>query len=158
MNYITLESVSKSYGEKLLLDKIDLRVNKGDKIALIAQNGSGKTTMMKIMSGLIAAEGEHAKVLVSPGVRIAFLDQEPEFIPGQSIREAIIKIDLPEIKAWAAHHHATSKEDDHALHHAALQMDDHEAWDMESQIMQLLHQLHFDDLEQTVSQIPERND
>ena len=153
MNYITLESVSKSYGEKLLLDKIDLRVNKGDKIALIAQNGSGKTTMMKIMSGLIAAEGEHAKVLVSPGVRIAFLDQEPEFIPGQSIREAIIKIDLPEIKAWAAHHHATSKEDDHALHHAALQMDDHEAWDMESQIMQLLHQLHFDDLEQTVSQM-----
>ena len=58
----------------MLLDKIDLRINRGDKIALIAQNGSGKTTLMKIMSGQVAAEGEHAKVLVSPGIRIGYLD------------------------------------------------------------------------------------
>src|SRR5689334_15316501 len=107
MNFITLESVSKSYGEKILLDKIDLRINRGDKIALIAQNGSGKTTLMRILSGSISPEGENARVLVTPGIRIGYLDQEPQFPAGMTIRDAIHTIDLPEIKAWADHHHAT---------------------------------------------------
>lgn len=137
----------------MLLDKIDLRINRGDKIALIAQNGSGKTTLMKIMCGMIAAEGEQAKVLITPDVRIGYLDQEPEFSSNETIRDAIIRIDLPEIKAWALHHHAHLAADEEALHLAALQMDDHQAWDMESLIMQLLHQLHFDDLEKPISQL-----
>jgi ATP-binding cassette subfamily F protein uup len=153
MNLATLESVSKSYGEKTLLDKIDLRINRGDKIALIAQNGSGKTTLMKIICGQVAAEGEHAKVLVAPGVRIGYLDQEPEFASHETLRDALVRIDLPEIKAWASHHAAVQASDEEALHLAALQMDDHQAWDMEAMIMQLLHQLHFTDLEKPVSQL-----
>lgn len=153
MNFVTLENVSKSYGDKVLLDKIDLRINRGDKIALIAQNGSGKTTMMKILSGHIAAEGERARVIVSPGIRIGYLDQDPDFLPGQTIREALTTIDLPEIKAWASHHTAHHTADEDALHRAALQMDDHQAWDMEATIMQLMHQLHFDDLERPIQQL-----
>ncbi|MDQ3016510.1 MAG: ATP-binding cassette domain-containing protein [Bacteroidota bacterium] len=145
MNYITLESVSKSFGEKMLLDKIDLRVNRGDKIALIAQNGSGKTTMMKIMSGTVAAEGEHAKVITSLGVRIGYLDQEPELDPDHTILETLMEINLPEIKAWADHHQAGLKGDETALHAAAIKMDDYHAWDVESNMMQLLHQLHLED-------------
>ena len=153
MNFVTLEQVSKSYGDKTLLDKIDLRINRGDKIALIAQNGSGKTTLMKIMCGRTAAEGEKARVIITPGVRIGFLDQEPEFAPGQTIRQALTEIDLPEIKAWASHHHAHHTADDDALHRAALQMDDHQAWDTEATIMQLMHQLHFHDLEKPVQHL-----
>ncbi len=153
MNYITLESVSKSYGEKMLLDNIDLRINKGDKIALIAQNGSGKTTLMRILSGIIAPEGERARVLISPGIRVGYLDQEPEFMPGLTIRDAILTIDLPEIKAWADHHIAASSADEEALKHSAVTMDDHNAWDVESTIMQLLHQLHFEDPDKEISHL-----
>ncbi len=153
MNYITLESVSKSYGEKILLDHIDLRINRGDKIALIAQNGSGKTTLMRILSGIISPEGEHAKVLVSPNIRVGYLDQEPEFSPGQTIRDAILTIDLPEIKAWANHHNAALSADEEALQHSAVHMDDHNAWDVESTILQLLHQLHFEDPDKPISQL-----
>ncbi|HJW30173.1 MAG TPA: ABC-F family ATP-binding cassette domain-containing protein, partial [Saprospiraceae bacterium] len=147
---VTLESVSKSYGDKILLDKIDLRINLGDKIALIAQNGSGKTTLMKIICKLVPAEGEHARVIITPGTRLGYLDQEPDFSSNQTLREAISGIDRPEIKAWAAHHEAHHGEDETALHHAALQMDDHQAWDMEAQIMTLLHQLHFDNLDTSI--------
>lgn len=150
MNFITLEQVSKSYGEKSLLDKIDLRINRGDKIALIAQNGSGKTTLMKIMSGKIAAEGEKARVIVTPGIRVGYLDQEPSFSPGQTIREALMTIDLPEFRAWASHHHAHHTADEEALHHATMQMDDHQAWDTEATVMQLMHQLHFNDLDKPI--------
>ncbi|MGB4850015.1 MAG: ABC-F family ATP-binding cassette domain-containing protein [Saprospiraceae bacterium] len=153
MNYITLEEVNKSYGEKILLDNIDLRINRGDKIALIAQNGSGKTTLMRILSGIISPEGEHAKVLVSPNIRVGYLDQEPEFSPGQTIRDAILTIDLPEIKAWANHHNAALSADEEALQHSAVHMDDHNAWDVESTILQLLHQLHFEDPDKPISQL-----
>ncbi|MFZ1677824.1 MAG: ABC-F family ATP-binding cassette domain-containing protein, partial [Saprospiraceae bacterium] len=153
MNYITLEAVNKSYGEKILLDNIDLRINRGDKIALIAQNGSGKTTLMRILSGIISPEGEHAKVLVSPNIRVGYLDQEPEFSPGQTIRDAILTIDLPEIKAWANHHNAALSADEEALQHSAVHMDDHNAWDVESTILQLLHQLHFEDPDKPISQL-----
>jgi ABC transport system ATP-binding/permease protein len=153
MNYITLESVSKSYGEKILLDKIDLRLNKGDRIALIAQNGSGKTTMMKIISGLIAPEGEQAKVIISPGIRVGYLDQDPDLKSHQTIMEALMEIDLPEIKAWADHHRASISGDSVALQKTAVKMDDHHAWDIESTMMQLLHQLHLDDPEKRIDQL-----
>src|SRR5688572_9167077 len=153
MNYITLEAVSKTYGEKTLLDKVDLRVNRGDKIALIAQNGSGKTTMMKIMSGLISPEGEHAKVLVSPGIRIGFLDQDPDLSANLTIMEALMQIDLPEINAWADHHRALLAGDAVALQKAVVKMDDHHAWDIESTMMQLLHQLHLDDTEKRIDKL-----
>ncbi len=153
MNCVTLEAVSKSYGEKVLLDKIDLRINQGDKIALIAQNGSGKTTLMRILCGQIAPEGEHAKILLAPNVRIGYLDQEPEFISGDTIRDAIMSIDLPQIKAWGAHHLAILSGDTSALEKAAVSMDDHHAWDIESIIMQMLHQLHLPDIEQPIMQL-----
>ncbi|MDZ4748521.1 MAG: ABC-F family ATP-binding cassette domain-containing protein [Saprospiraceae bacterium] len=153
MNCVTLESVSKSYGEKILLDNIELRVNQGDKIALIAQNGSGKTTLMKILCGIIAPEGEHAKVLAAPGIRIGYLDQEPDFLPGDTIRDAIMSIDLPEIKAWGDHHKALEGGDATALQKAAIAMDDQHAWDIESTIMQMLHQLYIEDLEKPIQQL-----
>src|SRR6187431_427793 len=153
MNCVTLESVSKSYGEKILLDNIELRVNQGDKIALIAQNGSGKTTLMKILSGKISPEGVHAKVLVSPGIKVGYLDQEPDFLPGDTIRDAIMTIDIPEIKAWGDHHKALLASDPVALQQAALHMDDHHAWDIESIIMQMLDQLHLYDIEKPIQQL-----
>ena len=153
MNCVTLEAVSKSYGEKILLDNIELRVNQGDKIALIAQNGSGKTTLMKILCGIVAPEGEHARVLVAPNVKIGYLDQEPDFLPGDTIRDAIMSIDLPEIKAWAEHHVAFEGNDAHALQKAAISMDDHHAWDIESTIMQMLHQLHLEDIEKPIEKL-----
>ena len=153
MNYVTLESVSKSYGEKVLLDNIELRVNQGDKIALIAQNGSGKTTLMKILSGTIAPEGEHARVLVAPGIKVGYLDQEPDFLPGDTIRDAIMTIDIPEIKAWGDHHKALLASDALALQQAAIHMDDHHAWDIESTIMQMLDQLHLKDIEKPIQQL-----
>lgn len=153
MNYVTLESVSKSYGEKVLLDKIDLRVNQGDKIALIAQNGSGKTTLMKILCGQIAPEGEQARVIVASGIRVGYLEQEPEFLPGDTIRDAIMTIDLPEIRAWGDHHKALLSGNAADLQKAAISMDDHHAWDIESTIMQMLDQLYLGDIEKPIGQL-----
>lgn len=153
MNLITLESVSLSYGEKILLNSIDFRVNQGDRIALIAQNGSGKSTLMKIMCGLVAPEGEQARVLTAPGIRIGYLDQEPEFEADMAIRDVLMGIDHPQIAAWANHYRASVTGDAVALQKASIKMDDLQGWDTEARIMQLLHQLHFDDPDKKVRQL-----
>jgi len=129
MNLITLESVSLSYGEKILLNSIDFRVNQGDRIALIAQNGSGKSTLMKIMCGLVAPEGEQARVLTAPGIRIGYLDQEPEFEADMAIRDVLMGIDHPQIAAWANHYRASVTGDAVALQKASIKMDDLQGWD-----------------------------
>jgi len=89
VNYLNLESISKTYGEKVLFDNISLQVNKGEKIAIVAKNGAGKSTLLKVIAGLEPAEGENKKIWVSKDVRIGYLVQAPEFDEGINIMDAV---------------------------------------------------------------------
>ena len=92
-------------------------------------------------------------LIVTPGIRVGYLDQDPDLSGSQTIIEALKGIDLPEIKAWAAHHDATISGDSSALQKATLKMDDHHAWDIESKMMHLLHQLHLHDPAKRIDQL-----
>ena len=78
MNYLTIERASKTYGEKILFQNINLNINKGDKIALVAKNGTGKTTLLRVIANEEAVEGENAKILLHKSVNIGFLEQDPQ--------------------------------------------------------------------------------
>ncbi len=73
MNYLQLENATKTYGDKVLFRDINLQVNKGDKIALVAKNGTGKSTLLRVVTGAEKPEGEQAKWLLRKDVRISFL-------------------------------------------------------------------------------------
>jgi ABC transport system ATP-binding/permease protein len=66
MNYLTLENVTKTYGEKVLFRNIQLQISKGQKVALVAKNGTGKTTLLRVIAGLEAPEGENCHRLGTP--------------------------------------------------------------------------------------------
>lgn len=151
MNYVTLENVSKSFGEKILFENVTLRINKGDKIALIAKNGSGKTTLLKILDGREAAEGERRRVDIIRDLRIGYLEQEPPLSGSDSIWENILNIDTPRIQAYKKYQNALASGDEKAVESSSLLMDDQKAWDVESQIQELFSQLKMTDLQQTVS-------
>ena len=70
MNFLTLENVTKSYGEKVLFKNISLHIDKGQKIGLIAKNGTGKTTLMRVIAGREGSEGENAKIILRKDIRI----------------------------------------------------------------------------------------
>ena len=91
MNFLTLEQISKSYGEKMLFKDLALYINKGDKVALVAKNGTGKSSLLRVVAGIEAAE-QGGKVELHKSVRIAFLDQEPDLEPHLSILDAIFCI------------------------------------------------------------------
>lgn len=152
MNYLTLENVTKSYGEKTLFRNVSLQVNKGQKVALIAKNGSGKTTLMRVIAGTEGAEGENAKVQFRKDIRIGYLPQEPEFAAGHNVLEAVLDSETETIKAIRRYELALLHPNNEAELQAALsRMDDLKAWDYESRVKEILFKLNITNLEQSVS-------
>ena len=152
MNFINIENSSKAYGDKVLFQNISLQISKGEKVALVAKNGTGKTTLFRVLAGKEHAEGELAKVEIRKGIRIGILEQEPEFNLGHTVMEAIFDTDNEMIRAIKNYEEALLNPDDEKQMQAALtQMDDLKAWDYEAYIKELLFKFNINDLTKTVS-------
>ena len=96
MNYLSVENISKSFGERVLFEGLNFGLNYGDKVALIANNGSGKTSMLKIIAGKdVPGTG---KVTLRNGIRIGYLEQEPVFNEKYSINELLYNSNAEVVK------------------------------------------------------------
>ncbi len=154
MNYLTLENVTKTYGEKVLFENITLHINQGDKMALIAKNGTGKTTLLKLIAGEETGEGEQSKVLLHKNMRLGYLKQDPQFNPNQTVIEAVFDSDNEIVAAIIAYEKAMlHPENDQALQASLMRMEDLQAWDFESKIKEILFKLNVTNLEQKVSSL-----
>ncbi|MCB0650544.1 MAG: ABC-F family ATP-binding cassette domain-containing protein [Saprospiraceae bacterium] len=151
MNYLTLEQVSKSYGEKVLFDHIDLTINKGQKVALVAKNGEGKSTLLRVIGGKESPEGENCKLMLRRGISIGFLEQEPEFYEENTVLEAVLDSDNPLIQATKRYEFALlNPGDTKEMMAASAKMDDLKAWDFEARIKEVLFKLNITGLDQTI--------
>lgn len=153
MQYLLLENINKSFGEKVLFDDINLSITKGDKIALIAKNGSGKTTLLKVIAGTEGIEGEHAKIQTAKGIEIAYLEQEPYFHPDASVLDAVLESDHPSIQAIRVYEEAMQKGDNAGLEAAIVKIEDLKAWNIEHRMREILSKLNIVDLQQKVGQL-----
>ena len=88
-SYLQIENISKSYGPKVLFDHIGFNINEGDKIALIAPNGSGKTSLMRILAGKDKSDSG-GKILFLKDIRIAFLEQDYPFNPDATLLDQVL--------------------------------------------------------------------
>ncbi len=148
MNYLSLEHISKMYGEKVLFDDITLQINRGQKVALVAKNGSGKSTLLRIAAGNESPEGENYRVFVHREIRVGFLDQDPDFYPHHTVLEAILDADTPGMQAIRAYEKALLQPgEEAALQSAIAQMDAQQAWDLEARVKELLHRFRITDFE-----------
>lgn len=151
MNFLTLENVTKSYGEKVLFQNISLYIDKGQKIGLIAKNGTGKSTLMRVIGGLEGSEGERAKITLRKDIRIGWLDQEPHFAPELDILSAVLDPANPLVRVVQQYERALAHPDKpEELQEAMAQMDQHNAWSFESKVKELLFRFRLDDFEQKV--------
>lgn len=151
MNVLTLEQVNKSYGEKVLFAELSLQVNRGQKIGLVAKNGTGKSTLLRVAAGLERPEGESATVLLHRDLRMAYLGQEPELYPEHTILEAVLDSENPVIRAIRAYEEALLHPSrTEALQQASLRMDDLKAWGMEARMKEVLTRLQVAEMERLV--------
>ena len=98
MNLLTMEGVTKSYTDKILLDKVDFAVNDHEKIGIVGVNGAGKSTLLKVVSGLEAADG--GSVSSGKNVKLRYLPQTPVFDGGATILEAVLKDNADKSNEW----------------------------------------------------------
>jgi ATP-binding cassette subfamily F protein uup len=151
MNFLTLENVTKSFGEKILFRNINLHIDKGQKIGLIAKNGTGKSTLMRVIAGLEGSEGEAAKITLRKDIRIGWLNQEPDFHPELDVIDAVLDLNNPMVKAVTAYEHALSHpEKATTLQEAMSVMDDLKAWSFDAKVKELLFNFGMSRIDQKV--------
>ncbi|MBK9338434.1 MAG: ABC-F family ATP-binding cassette domain-containing protein [Lewinellaceae bacterium] len=154
MNFLTLENVTKSYGEKVLFRNISLHIDKGQKIGLIAKNGTGKTTLMRVIAGREGSEGENAKIILRKGIRIGWLDQEPEFSPEMDVLGAVLDPGNPLVQVVQRYEHALAHPENTAdLQDAIGEMDQLNAWSFEAKVKETLFRFRMENFEQKVKNL-----
>ena len=154
MNYLTLENVSKTYGEKVLFDQIDFQISKGEKIAIVAKNGAGKSTLLKVIAGIEPPEGENQKVWLYKNIEVGYLVQDPDFEGADTVLDAVFSSDNPMMAALRAYEEALILQDKPEKMEAALvKMDDLKAWDFESKFKEILFKLNMTNLNQPISEL-----
>ena len=145
MNYLSVENISKAYGERVLFENVSFGINKDQKIALIAKNGAGKSSLLKILIGQDTPDT--GQVVSRKGLKIAFLSQEPALPEDLSIEDYIFQEENPILKVIQQYEHALEHPEDEVAYQKAFEaMERHEAWDFETQYKQILFQLKLTDL------------
>ncbi|TRX36786.1 ABC-F family ATP-binding cassette domain-containing protein [Flavobacterium sp. ZT3R18] len=152
MNYLSVENISKSFGERTLFKDISFGINKDQKIAFIAKNGSGKTTIMNIINGF--DEPDTGQVVLRKSIRMAFLSQDNKLQDELTIEESIFASDNESLKVIEAYEKALENpEDEEAYQKAFDGMDQHNAWDFETQYKQILFKLKLEDFKLKVKNL-----
>jgi ABC transport system ATP-binding/permease protein len=159
MNLVTLESVSKQYSERKLLDSVDLRINQGERIGLIGINGSGKTTLLRIIAGLEPPDG--GSVTVWGGVRLRYLPQQPELDSSLSVLDTLFQSNEPQMRLLRDYEQASQQLQQQPAN-AALQqrfleltaeMDRMRGWEAEAQAKTILTRLGITEFSTPVGQL-----
>ena len=145
MNLLSVENISKAFGERVILENISFGINKDQKIAFIAKNGTGKTTLLNITAGKDLPDS--GQVVFRKGIHIGFLSQNPYFDEELTVEETIFAADNPILRLIQAYENALEHPENEVAYQKAFeQMELHNAWDFETQYKQILFRLKLDNL------------
>jgi ATP-binding cassette subfamily F protein uup len=159
MNILMVEEVTKGYSERVLLDKITFAINDGDKIGLIGVNGTGKSTLLKVIAGLESPDS--GKIIHAGNIKIEYLMQSPEFEPGTTVLEQVFKGNSPKMKLIreyeTALQNANENPDDGQLQKSIIaltqKMDHLDAWLIETEAKTILTKLGITDFKADISKL-----
>jgi len=158
LNYLSVENISKSFGERVLFEGLNFGLNYGDKVALIANNGSGKTSMLKIIAGKdVPGTG---KVTLRNGIRIGYLEQEPVFNEKFTINELLYNSNAEVVKIIREYESALEMQTNdyndasaERFEKASLEMEKANGWNFDNELKQILSKFKIVDLEAKVEML-----
>ncbi|MGO3690477.1 MAG: ABC-F family ATP-binding cassette domain-containing protein [Psychroflexus halocasei] len=149
---LSVENIDKSYGTLVLFENLSFGINQGQKMALIAKNGTGKTSLLEIIAG--ADQPDAGQVVKRNDVKVGYLPQEPNLDPQLTVEESIFAADNETLQVINRYEKALNNpEDTEAYQKAFDQMEALQAWDFETTYKQILSKLKLDDLSQKVSDL-----
>lgn len=158
MNLITFENICKSYSEKKLIENLSFGINDGEKIGLIGVNGTGKSTLLKIVAG--AEEIDSGKITKANRVRIEYLPQSPDYDENATVLEQVFKAESKELNLLGRYQDLLKKlEKEYSdkvndeLIKVQEQIDTMNLWDLENDAKAVLTKLGIDNFDQKVSEL-----
>ncbi|MDE1190879.1 MAG: ABC-F family ATP-binding cassette domain-containing protein [Arachidicoccus sp.] len=151
MHYLSAEGLTKSYGIMPLFRNISFHINEGDKIALIARNGVGKSTLLKILAG--KETPDEGKLWIHKDVTVALFEQDPQFDEQKTVLENIFHGDNVVIKIIREYEEAVEKNDDNKIADLLVKIDELNAWDFDAKVKQILSKLNISNLNQPVNKL-----
>lgn len=150
-NLLQVENLTKSFGVNSLFDDINFTINEGDKVGLIAKNGTGKSTLLSIIAG--DDTPDDGKLIFKNDVTIGYLKQLPQFEPHLSVMDTCLIGDDDQSKAIRQYENALIQGNNEEMTKAIQAMDLASAWDYEERFKQILSQLKIDDFKQRISEL-----
>jgi ABC transport system ATP-binding/permease protein len=151
MNYLSVENLTKSFGDRVLFQDLNFGIDLGQKVAIVAKNGSGKTTLLRCLMDI-----EHydtGRIVYRNDIRIAFMEQSENLDENHTILEAVFAHDLPEIQAVRKYNLAMKSGDENAVHDCFQELTDLNAWDVEVRVNQILSVLKLDNTDLKISSL-----
>lgn len=143
-SFLQIEDLTKSYGDRMLFDGVTFGVNEGDKIGIVAKNGTGKSTMLRIIAG--KEDADSGNVVWRNGLRVGYLEQKPDFEGNPTVAEAALQGDSPVASVVRDYEAAVASGDDDRIRDAMHRMDEASAWDYQDRLHRLLTRLNLPDL------------
>lgn len=153
MHILSIENMSKSYGEKILFESLSIHMNQGDKVGLIAPNGSGKSTLLRMTAGLEVSDDPSSKLFIHPSIRMGFLKQAEDMNRDQTVANFVFSTDIPEVKALKVYKEALGAGNQDLLEEATLMMDNARAWSTESRINEILSKLNIHESDKKLNEL-----
>ncbi len=152
INYLSVENISKSFGARTLFKDLSFGIAQGQKVALVAQNGTGKTSIMEMLAG--NEKPDSGLVTYRKGINVGYLTQDPEIDTSLSILDNVLSIDNPIAHVIKQYEMAVeAPENVDAFQKAFDLMDQHNAWDFEAQVKQVLGKLGLHDVNRTADNL-----
>lgn len=148
MHYCSVEKIAKSYGIQPLFEDLSFHINEGDRIALIAKNGTGKSTLLKILAG--KEQPDEGNSWIHKEVTVIFFEQNPSLAVEKTVAENIFFHDHPVMKAIQQYEYAVATDQPEELEKAISKMDELQAWDADAKVKQILSKLNIKNLDKTV--------
>ena len=148
MNYLSVEKLSKSYGEKVLFGNLNFGIDQGQKVAIVAKNGSGKTTLLNCL--LDKEQYDEGRIVYRNGIRVSFMEQSENLPEESSINEVLLDHDLPELRAIKRYRNALANNDEKALEKSYQELSELNAWDIDSKVNQVLDKLELKNSESKI--------
>ena len=151
-SYLQVENISKSYGDKILFQNISFNINEGDKIALIAPNGTGKSSLLKILAGLDSSD-RGGEVKFMKDIKVAFLDQMNNFNPQNTLFDEVYSRLGSTYDVIRNYEQVIASGDERAIERAIAAMDAADGWSVEQRIKQVLSSLKLSRLDQPMGEL-----
>ncbi|MFM0599849.1 ABC-F family ATP-binding cassette domain-containing protein [Streptococcus suis] len=156
MSDFIVEHLTKSVGDKTVFADLSFIIHQGDRIGIIGVNGTGKTTLLDVLSGRIGFDGDVSPFRTKNAYKIAYLTQEPDFDESKTVLDTVLSSDLRETQLIREYEWLLSSYDEASqarLEKVMAEMDSLNAWEIESQVKTVLSKLGLTDLNKTVAEL-----